>query len=117
MKAGPLPARTCSSAAPGRLAHRPEIVAVDHLRGQLHRLDAADRGARGHVGGARVLAVDIVLADVQRGEREDLREVEALVEVGLVDRAVAEERDGDVPVSRSASAAPVAAAMLPPTIP
>src|SRR5581483_3418930 len=77
------------------LAHCPEIVAVDDLGGELERLGAADRVPGGDVLGAGVLAVDVVLADVERWQREDLREVQALVEVRLVDRAVAEERDGD----------------------
>src|SRR5581483_1433182 len=81
--------------SPRRLAHGPQVVAVDDLRRQLERLDAADRVPRRHVLRARVLAVDVVLADVQGGKREDARDVEALVEVRLVDGAVAEEGDGD----------------------
>ena len=52
----------------------------------------------------------------RRADR-DLREVQALEEVRLVRRAVAEIRDRDAARPLSEIAAPVAAAMLPPTIP
>src|SRR5581483_9651068 len=77
----------------GCVPDSPQVVAVDDLRRDLHRLGTGERRPAGDVRGARVLAVDVVLADIERRQREDLREVQALVEVGLVDGAVAEERD------------------------
>ena len=92
---GPLSGANRLEGCGHRLAHRPDVVAVDGLAGDPHHVGARLDASGGDELGARVLAVDVVLAHVERGEREDLRVIEALVEVRLVDRPVTEERDRD----------------------
>jgi hypothetical protein len=76
-----------------RLAHRPEIVAVHHLRLHAERRCAyPDLTTRRDARHRRELAVEVVLAYVYDREVEHLRPVQALVEVPLVRGAVAEER-------------------------
>ena len=79
---------------------------------------AGDVDAGGDRGHRRELAVEVVLADEHRRQRADRGEVQALVEVALVRRAVAEERrPRRGPGAWPRAPRPVAAAMLPPTIP
>src|SRR4051812_33434837 len=75
------------------LAHLPDVVAVDRDRRDPERRRAVGDLAGGDVLVGRELAVAVVLAHEHDGEAEDLGEVQALVEVALVDGAVAEERD------------------------
>ena len=80
-----------------RVADRPHVVAVDDRGGDPVRVRAAgDVRSRRHLLHRRELAVEVVLAHEHDGQRRDLREVQALVEVRLVGGAVAEERDRDV---------------------
>ena len=81
------------AAAASRTVHTliPSIVSA----GTLHDLGACADLARGHRAERRVLAVAVVLADEDERQLEDLREVEALEDVALVHRAVAEGRDRD----------------------
>ena len=77
-------------------SRRPHVHAVDALVGDVEALDACADLARGDLLHRRELAVEVVLAHEDGRQREHAREVEALVEVGLVRRALAEVRDGDV---------------------
>ena len=79
-----------------RLAHRPQVVSVHHLRLHPERRRAdPDLAARRDARHRRELAVEVVLADEHERQVEHLRPVEALVEVPLVRGAVAEEGDRD----------------------
>ncbi len=92
-----------SAAAPGlgekaseRLAHRHDVVPVDRLaleaeRGDdvAHALDVRVGRARGELGEA------VVLADEDHRQPPERREVDRLDEDPALDRAVAEEDDGD----------------------
>ena len=82
--------RTC-----GSLAHEPDAHAVDRLRRDVHDLRARSDLARRHRAERRVLAVAVVLADEEEGQLQDLAEVEALEDVTLVHRTVAEIRHGN----------------------
>ena len=79
-----------------RLAHRPHVHAVDGLRPQPQRLGAGPDLPGGHVLDRRELHVAVVLAHEHGRELEHAREVQALGEVGLIGRALAEEGDRDV---------------------
>ena len=79
----------------GRSPHGDDAHAVDRLGRHLHRLGAGADRAGGDVLERRVLAVAVVLAQEDDRQPQHRAEVEALVEVALVDRAVAELADGD----------------------
>ena len=71
-------------------------LAVDDRARQPEALGAAgDALAARRVLGRHADRVAVVLAEEDDGQRPDPREVEALVEDALVDRAVAEDGDGD----------------------
>jgi hypothetical protein len=75
--------------------HREQVVAVhDARRDPIGGPSSRDVTAGGDLLHRRELAVEVVLADEHRGQLEHPREVEALVEVALVARPVAEERHG-----------------------
>src|SRR5256886_7946716 len=76
--------------------HHPQVVAVQGLRWDLHRQRARDDAAGGDRGKRRVLAVAVVLADINYREVPDFCEVEALVEIALVGGAVTEKGHGHV---------------------
>ena len=101
-------------------AHRPQVVAVDRSRPawRRRRRGAAMSAPAVTCGHRRELAVEVVLADEDDRQALDRGHVQALVEVGLVGGAVAEE----APPPRGPGAgprapAPSAAAIEPPTIP
>src|SRR3954470_3200066 len=79
----------------GGLAHLPHVVAVDGDRRDAERGRAVGDLAGGDVLVGGELAVAVVLAHEHDRQVEDLREVQALVEVAVVGGAVAEERDRD----------------------
>src|SRR5689334_8816514 len=81
------------------LLNGPHVVAVHGGRTDLERLGPCADLAGGDLLERRELAVEVVLADVERGQLEDLGEVEALGEVALVGGAVAEERHGHAPLT------------------
>src|SRR6185436_6607326 len=91
---------------PRRCTDGSDVHPVELRRGQLERRRARDDPAGRDGLERRVLAVAVVLADVDDGQLEDLREVQALEEVRLVRGAVAEVRDGDCarPAEREAGA-------------
>ena len=94
-KYGPPPARAWATARGGCGAHGDDAHPVDGLGGNLHRLRAGADRAGGDILERRVLAVAVVLAEEDDREPQHGAEVEALVEVALVDRPVAELADGD----------------------
>ena len=74
----------------GCFSHRQDAHAVDGFRRHLHRLRAGTNRSRGDLLEGRVLAVAVVLAEEDDRKPQHGAEVEALVEVALVDRSVAE---------------------------
>ena len=89
-------------AAPRRAS--PTRHPVDRLGRDLHHLGAGADRPGGHLLEGRVLAVAVVLADEHDRQAHHLAEVEALEEVALVRRAVAEVRDRDAAGPRAARA-------------
>src|SRR5258708_7100335 len=83
----------------GRLLHRDDVHAVDLVAG-----DVEGRAAAYHIVRARPAptrpahAVFVVLDDVDHGELPQRRHVEALIDLALVHRAVAEIGDADLVV-------------------
>src|SRR5438067_950367 len=74
------------------VAHGPNVVAVGRPGGDAQRFGARPDLTGRHLLVRRELAVQVVLAHVDGGQLEDLREVEAFGEITLVGGAVAEER-------------------------
>ena len=91
----PVPRAGMRDGALGGLTHGPDAHPVDRLRRNAHDLRTSPDLARRHRPERRVLAVPVVLADENERQLEDLAEVEALEDVALVHRAVAEVRDRD----------------------
>src|SRR2546423_1297120 len=79
----------------GRLVDGEHVLAVDLLRRDPERLRPRGDRAGGDVLVARVLVVEVVLADVDHGQLPERGHVHHLVEEPLAERALAEETDRD----------------------
>src|SRR5438445_3471627 len=82
--------------APHRRVDGLDVLAVDALGVDPQRPGARQDVAGDGLAARRVLAVEVVLAEVDDGEPPERRHVHHLVEQALPERAVAEEADGDL---------------------
>src|SRR5438034_8328848 len=80
-----------------RRPYHPQVVAVQCLRGELHGLWARDARSGRDRRKRCVLAVAVVLTDVDHRQVHDFREIKALKEIALVAGAVTEKAHGHVP--------------------
>src|SRR5439155_1173408 len=82
--------------APHRRVDGLDVLAVDALGVDPQRPGARQDVAGDGLAARRVLAVEVVLAEVDDGEPPERRHVHHLVEQALPERAVAEEAHGDL---------------------
>src|SRR5207248_981577 len=85
--------RRWQTAPRGRLVDRAHVLPIDLLHRDPEGGGASGDTTSGHLAGGRVLAVLVVLADVDNGQLPERRHVHRLVEQPLAERAVAEEAD------------------------
>src|SRR5712692_10132377 len=95
-EARPLAAASARHRLLGGFEDRADVLAVDLLEGDREGFGPRPHGTGGRLRGRRVLAVEVVLADVEHRQLPERGHVQALVEQALPQRALAEEAGGDL---------------------